>query len=392
MHRSTPYTWPFMPFRDCDDIRCYFTRFYFFHHIEFFSRDPRFGAVFGYPAPGAVLYQFFYLARHPIIFFFVTSLGLLAILGAILFRSMREQGLSVRICALFIAFAVVFSFPIWFEFLLANLEIFIFLLAAAGVLAFLRGHLYTAAALIAVAGSIKIVPLIFLALFIPRKRFGPFLFAAALVVAITVGSLWLIYPDIAVSYRGINTGLDLFRNRYMLHFRSEEMGFDHSCFGAIKQFTLTYADPATIARILSRYTLIAATSGIVLFFTRIRKLPVINQVLCLTVAELVLPPLSQSYTLLNLYIAWGLLVVLCLRAAREGRRIPGMMAVFLCFAVLLSPQTEIIAAGQSFDGQMKCFMLLVMMGLALRYPFVSQFDPPPANATHKPMLVTQSAG
>jgi hypothetical protein len=374
MHRHAPYTSPFMPFHDNTDMRCYIARFAYFHHIEFFSRDPRLGAVFGYPAPGAVLYKFFYSISHPLVFFFIATLGSLSILAAILFRSMRAEGVSLRTTALLMCFAVVFSYPIWFEFLLANLEVFIFLMIAAAILAFLRGHAFTAAALIAIAGSVKVVPLIYLALLVSRKSYRPLLFAAVLVVVITLASLWLVYPNIAVSWRGINTGLALFRSSYMLHFRSEEMGFDHSLFGAIKHLTLASAAPATIARVLSRYTMVAATAGILLYFTRIRRLPVLNQILCLTVAEIVLPPLSHDYTLLNLYLAWGLLMVLCLRAAREGQRLPGMMGVLLCFAILISPETELIAAGQSYGGQIKCLVLLTLMGLALRYPFESEFD------------------
>jgi hypothetical protein len=389
MQRPHPYNWPFMPFYDNADMRCYIPRFPMFHHIEFFSFNPNLGPIFGYPAPGAVLYKFFYLSPHPIRFFFVVSLSLMTVLAAALFRAILAEGVSPRNTALFMSCAVVLSYPLWFEFLLANLEVFVFLAIAAGVLAFLRGHTYTAAALIAIAGSIKIVPLIYLGLLVARKQYRQVLFAAALVAAITLASLWLVYPNIAMSSRGINMGLDLFRENYMLHFHSEEMGFDHSLFGAIKQFTLTFASPSTISLVLSRYTILAAMGGILLFFTRIKNLPVINQILCLTVAELVLPPLSHDYTLMNLYLAWGLLIVLCLRAAGEGQRIPGMIWVFLCLAVLMSPQTEIIAAGQSYGGQMKCFMLLVLVGLALRFPFVSEFDSVPAVTSHDMELVAQ---
>ena len=374
LHKGVPYAWPFIKFYDNVDIRCFIARFHYFHQLRFFSQEPALEPVFAYPAPGAVLYRFFYLATHPIVFFFIVSLGLLSLLVATLYRAMRAEGVALRTASIFLATAIVFSYPLWFEFLLGNLEIFIFLMIAAGVLAFLRGHCYTAATLFALAGSIKIVPLIFLGLLVARKQYRQFVFAIVLVTGVTLTSLWLVYPNIAVSCRGINTGLDLFRNSYLLHFRSEEVGFDHSIFGAIKQFTLTFADSATTARVLSIYTKVAASVGILLFFLRSRKLAVVNQILCLTLAELLLPPTSIDYTLLTLYISWGLLIVICLQAARQGRRIPGLLWVFLCYAVLMSPETEIIAAGQSYGGQMKCFILLVLMGLSLYFPFPSQFD------------------
>jgi len=63
---------------------------------------------------------------------------------------------------------------------------------------------------------------------------------------------------------------------------------------------------------------------------------------------------------------------------REGRRVPGIMAVFVCFAVLMAPETEIIIAGQSYGAQVKCVVLLVLFGLGLRYLFVSKYDQAPA--------------
>lgn len=388
-HRHAPYTWPFIPFYDNVDIRCYISRFHHFHHLDFFSSDPRLGSGFGYPAPGAVLYEIFYLTAHPIVSFFIVSLGLMSLLGATLFRSMRAEGLNMRTTAFFLAFSVVLSYPLWFEFLLGNLEVLIFLMVAAGILAFLYGHSYTAATLIAVAGSVKLVPFIFLGLLIARKQYREAAYAILLAGAINVISLWLICPDIATSWRGINTGLDLFRDSYMLHFRSVEMGFDHSLFGAIKQFTLSGSAPATISRVLSWYTAVTAIAGVLLFFGWIRRLPVLNQIICLTVAEVLLPPLSHDYTLLSLYISWGLLIVLSLRAAWQGRRLPGLTAVFVCFAILMSPQTEAIAAGQSYGGQIKCLVLLVLMGLALRYSFVSEFDGVDTVESRAEVLVAQ---
>jgi hypothetical protein len=374
LHRSSPYVWPTIPFYDNVDIRCFIPRFHYFHRLEFFSHDPSLKPVFGYPATGAVLYECFFLTSHPIVTFFVVSLGLMSVLGAMLFRSMRTQGLGLRSTSVFLVVAVVLSYPLWFEFLLGNLEALIFLMVAAGVLSFLRGHGYRAAALFTVAGCVKIVPLIYLGLLLARKQYRQVIFAAALVAPVTLASLWLVYPDITVSWQNINAGLALFHDDYMLHFHPIEMGFDHSLFAAIKQFTLSGSTPATISRVLSWYSAAAAIGGVLLFFTVIQRLPVFNQILCLTVATILLPPLSHDYTLLNLYIPWALLLVLCLRMARQQRHLPGLMGVFVCFAVLMSPETEFIHAGESYGGQIKAVTLVVLIALAMRFPFASRFD------------------
>jgi hypothetical protein len=365
-----------MEFHDTFDFRCFMPRFQYFHSAQFFSTDWHLNPRFSYPAAGAVLYELFYLSPFPTITFFVVNLGLISALGYLLGRAMIRQGANARKTCLFLASAMVFSYPFWFEFMLGNLEVCIFLMVAIGVLSLLEGHAYVAAALFGIAGSIKIFPLIYLGLLLARRQYKQAAFGMAVMSVFGAVSVWLVCPDVAVSIHGIASGLALFREYFLLHFHPEEMGFDHSIFGAIKQLTPGMRSPQTLARMLSIYTPTAALLGLVLYFTRIRKLPMLNQILCLTVASIVFPFLSHDYTLIHLYLPWGLAIIACLQAARERRYLPGMTAVFVCFAILMSPQTEFIRAGQSYGGQIKACVLVVLLGLALHFPFTTESDLP----------------
>ncbi len=96
-------------------------------------------------------------------------------------------------------------------------------------------------------------------------------------------------------------------------------------------------------------------------------MPVINQVICLCVASIILPPVSYDYTLVNLYIPWAMLV--CFALDKQTLKTAGLTIAFVCFAIATSIQTEFIYHGRSVEGQIKAIALCVLMVAALRYPF-----------------------
>ena len=160
------------------------------------------------------------------------------------------------------------------------------------------------------------------------------------------------------------------RTTNMLHFRSWDIGWDHSLFALYKRLTPHLPPPETLSPWLTAYLVAAALAGTALYFLRIRHLPVINQVLCLCVASILLPPVSVEYTLMHLYVPWALMVFLVLDGARAGNPpIPGVSAAFVCFAILMSPLSEFIHHAIHYQGQIKCVVLVILMIIALRYPF-----------------------
>ena len=119
-------------------------------------------------------------------------------------------------------------------------------------------------------------------------------------------SLWLLCPSLAVSYRGIQQGVNEHTRKYILTWMPVETSFDHSLFGLIKQFT-SHHNPLNELppEMLTGYLACAAIAGIALYFLRIRHLPILNQLLALCILAILLPPNSHDYTLIHLYTSPG---------------------------------------------------------------------------------------
>jgi hypothetical protein len=250
------------------------------------------------------------------------------------------------------------------------MELFVCVLVGLGVLCFLKDKAHLAAVFFGVAGAMKIFPFIYFGLFLGRRRYSPLFTGIATAVLVTVGSLLYIYPSLSVSWHGIAANLAYYQRTIALTM-TDEMPFDHSLFAIFKRFVLAHLHhglptPSTMASILHVFLLIAAVVGTATFFLRIRRLPVANQVLCLCVASILLPPVSFDYTLLHLYILWAVIVMLALE--RGARRTPGLVAILVCFAFTMSIETEVIPRGRTLDGPIKALALCILFGLGLYFP------------------------
>jgi hypothetical protein len=91
-----------------------------------------------------------------------------------------------------------------------------------------------------------------------------------------------------------------------------------------------------LERSLDIYMLTTAALGTILFFTKIRTMPLLNQILALTVCAVLLPPLSLEYTLLHLLLPFALLCTYAVDMASRGERTKGLESGFLCLAVIFN--------------------------------------------------------
>jgi hypothetical protein len=353
------------------DYTLFAEQFRYFHRPEFFVVRE-----FPYPAPVAIPYAiFFSYHAHPLRFFFGFILASFAIAGLLLGLALHRRGVSSLKATLFILASLLMAYPLWFELKQANMEICVWVLVAAGVWAFCRGKGYSAAACFGIAGAMKIFPFVFLGLMLARRRYRQMAVVALTALVTTLVSLWLVGPNILETWREIQKSVAFFRTTYMLSFRGEEIGFDHSLFGIYKRFAHHLPPPEQLGHIANIYLAIAAVSGIALYFLKIRYLPLINQVLCLTIASILLPPISYEYTLMHLYIPWAMLVLFAQEQSSTGsqirRAIRGLTAAFVCFAILLSPMGELIHHATRYGGQIKALVLVCLMVVGLQYPFAS---------------------
>jgi Glycosyltransferase family 87 len=351
-------------------------RFQYFHTLQFFT-DTK-DEAWMYPAPVAVFYRTFFSFIPHHLGVFISFIVLCFLGSAVLFgRSLIRRRMAPGAAIFLLSFAFITSYPLWFELRQANMEICNWLLLVIGLWSFFRGRGYTAAACFGIAGALKIMPFIYLGLFLAKRQYRHILFALLSAAAVTLPSLWLVYPHVADSWRLTTSAVSKFRGEITLGTMYPQNGFDHSIFGIIKRITFSFLTPQHLSAELTIYSAIALVLFLVLYFGWICKLPFINQVICLCVATLILPPTSFDYTLMSLYLPWALLVLFAVEQGKKGQDAQGLVSAMVCFGILLAPETELIWHHQPLGGQLKALTLVALVFIALRQPFSSELPRKP---------------
>ncbi len=358
-----PYTATFLdPEHQSLDLVCFQDRFQFFHTDQFFGVFPQ---PFNYPPPVAIVYRAVYAAGvHAYVCFIVPMLLALMVAAAMFCRALIRRGLRPRSAIAFTAISLILSYPFAIAFYLGNVEIVVWALLTLGIYLFLKGYGWQAAILFGVAGSMKYFPLIYLALPLAQRRYRDALLVPIVGAASIVGSAWFVGPTISAVFHGLRLQTHLFSLYYLNAFHELESSIDHSLFGLIKLCFYDSHHLDQVPHALKFFLAVVAPVGALLWFVRIRKLPVTNQVLALSTASILLPPISHDYTLMHLYAPWAMLVLLALSA-----RLRGMGIAFTCFALLFTPQSFLIVNGVRYAGEFKALVLLLLFVVALRFPF-----------------------
>jgi hypothetical protein len=113
-----------------------------------------------------------------------------------------------------------------------------------------------------------------------------------------------------------------------------------------------------------------------LYFFRIRKLPILNQIVVLIIAAVTLPYVSYEYTLINLFLVFGSFVFYLSREVARGDERISSLTVFWVLgllAFLFSPDIYIMGGTQIYGGQVKALALLTLAGIFLVTPMRSKF-------------------
>jgi len=344
---------------------------------------------FTYPPPLAIIYFLLTLTPHSIRVFETFILLAAIAMGIWLARAMTWRGFVPVHAYGFAALTLLFSYPLAFEFRVANLEMVLFVFVAAGVWLFFSERENAAAILFGAAAAMKYYPVIFLGLFLAKKRYLPILVGLTSAIGVMLLGLAVVTPSFRLSLRGAREGLQFFKNEYVLQRRFAETPFDHSIFSQIKSLVhRPWLPTPESSHILMAYLGIVTVVGAALFFLRIRKLPVINLLLCLTIAAITLPPVSYDYTLLYLYIPFAA-VVLRIRVPNVDRRLVTLAMVL--FAIVFSYETEFMGGLLLFDAQIKFIALAFLFVLALVYPLPDHDRPLPGSKSTDVLVETLSS-
>jgi len=326
-----------------------------------------------YPPLGAVVYALIYATGHAI-GLYVTMMAVWLSVGVLgVRRELTRLGIGGVTATLFPLTVVLVSFPIAGLLVRGNIELFLWVIAATGVWAFLRGRDDAAAVLWGLAAAMKLYPVIFLALLLPRRKWRAFGVGVATFAGATMASLMWLGPTMGVALRGSLRNVFGYQGERVSQWSLHELMANHSMFGLAKLAAMISGVP------LAKLTLPYYTCGALVFgvawFGRLWRMPVANQLLALTAFMVMLPPVSYFYTLVHLYAPLAVLVFVALDAGKAGVRVPGltltmMMFVPLCASFMLFTFPRVFL----FGGLVQGAMLGVLFLCAVQFRFSAEVE------------------
>ena len=147
-----------------------------------------------------------------------------------------------------------------------------------------------------------------------------------------------------------------------------ELAANHSLFVWAKFAAAAARFP--VGSVGTTYFLCGAVLFVAVYFGKVRKLPVANQVLFVTLFMVMFPPISYFYTLTHLYAPWALLVMLAVRTERGDVRLAGLRGTILWFLPVFAAFTLFTFRHALLFGGLIQSAVMVFLGLgALTFRF-----------------------
>jgi Glycosyltransferase family 87 len=283
-------------------------------------------------------------------------------------RALIANGIGRRTAILFPLTLALMSFPIERLVIQGNIEIFLWIFAAAGTLAYLRGHDDVAAVFWGLAAASKLYPVVLLLLLLPHRKFRAFTIGVLVFVGVSALSMVYLGPDIATVWTGSLHSVFGYQQLRAAELSTRELHANHSLFLLIKLAASVAGRSALM--LVKPYYVCGGLFFAAIFFGRLRKMPVANQLLGVSVFMLTLPTISYFHTLVNLYAPLLVLFFLAIRADRTGLRIPGLSTTVLLFVPLFASfQLFTFPSILLFCGVVQAVLLLLIFLYAVQYPF-----------------------
>ena len=352
---------------------------------------PNYPVPYSYPAPTFYVFVFFvYLfPLHPLRAFLIFVV--LSFLVATCFFSLRvRRATPKKLPQIAIWSTLLLGFPLQFLIDRGNIEAVIWLLILLGVVAFTRNRMLIAAILWSLAASMKIFPGLLFVLFLARRKFGTFVVAIAATIAFSVLALAGIGPTIREAAADSSKVATWVLNSYIIP--HDNSGFDHSllqgfkhCIYVAEALQKNPTPPLVIRtlpanRIAVRvYNVVIPLAALLLYWFRLRRLPLLNQFIAYIVLCVSLPYVSGDYTLVHMYTAWAAFLLFLLDDVATGRvRIPAKairVILFSC-AVIFVPLSYIAITGSANRGfalgpQVKTIFIMLVLLTVCRVPMPS---------------------
>jgi hypothetical protein len=343
-----------------------------------------------YPTPSFYVFVFFVrLFPHPLrayLIFVLFSFVLATCFFSLhVNRATRRELPEIAVWSTFLL-----GFPLQFLIDRGNIEAVIWVLILLGAVAYARNRMLPSAILWSLAASMKIFPGLLFMLFIARRKFGTFVVAIASTIAFSLLALAGIGPTIHQAAAESSKSATFLMDKYIV--QHDNAGFDHSLFQAVKH--AIYAEASThkgrtVPLIISTvpanrkalriYNIVIPLAAVLLYWFRLRHLPLLNQFIAYIVLCVLLPYVSGEYTLVHMYIAWAAFLLFLLNDVATARvQIPAraIHAILFSCAVIFVPLSYLVISdgpNRNFASgpQVKTVFLLVILLTVLRVPMPS---------------------
>ena len=366
--RWYPGARPFM------DLYQYPKTYALLHTRGFFSSVP----TPSNPAPELVAYPPFaaavmaplYAAAKPVAVYLAVAILWIATAVWGVRCALMRRGIGALTATLFPASVVVLTFPILRMVHEGNIELVLWMFAALGTWVFLSGHDNWAAALWGLAAAMKLYPLVLLMLLLPRGRWKAILLGVGTFVGATVWALWWIGPSMSVAWHGSLKGVFGYQGLRVDELSLRELSANHSIFALVKVPAIVLHIP--LERLTLPYYAVGVVVMLAVFFGRLWKMPVANQLLAVSVFMVSLPTVSYFHTLANLYLPLVVLWLVAIDAGKTGVKVPGLAAAVMMFVPLFASWTLFTFQRVFlFDGMVQAVLLAGLFLCAAEYPFAA---------------------
>ena len=334
-----------------------------------------------YPYPVPSIYAFLFFVRlfqRPLDAYLLFAL--LSLYVATFCLSLRVKRISAGpLPQIAIWSTALLSYPLAFLLDRGNIEAVIWAFVLLGIVAYTRNRMFTSAILWAVAASMKIFPCLLFAMFLAKRRYRAFGFAIAATATITLLALAGVGPTIRQAASDSSRSTPWAMNNYILV--RNLLQFDHSLFSAIKQAIHVYAEKfggnegGAIRHALHIYSIVVPLGAALLWWFRLRRMPLLNQFMAYLAMCILLPYVSNEYTLIYVYLIWGAFLLFLLEDVATARiRIPvtSIYMILISCACVVAPLFYIGHNGHlGYSGPIKAVILLILLWTVLRVPMPS---------------------
>ena len=325
-------------------------------------------------SPVATYVILFYYLIYPLspVYAYLLSLWVSICIASVVLGYSLRYSTEAKTLWIVIFVTMLASYPFMLVFDRANIEGLPWIFLLLGTISFVRNRYLTAGILFAVAASFKYFPGIFLLLLISRKKYMEFVVSMIFLVWISLFSAYELGGNILETYSTFLNGIAAYKEIAILARITPQ--YDHSLFGLIKQILFILGlELRNISGLHNLYAFSAITTFVMLYIFKIRKLPILNQVFALSISGIILPFVSFDYTLIHLYIPWGLFMIfLAYDAKLIGFSTRQSLQILIPLAILFTPQTYLISDTiGGFGGQMKAIALLYLLMIVLKNPMFS---------------------